>query len=168
MAGALSRSREALEESERAYRDLFDNAQDLVFTCDLQHRILTVNKAGLAFLGYTFDQLRGRPLLDLIAPAQRERVGESMQAVPPGTSRPLVEAAFLRQGDSEAKSSRAGLSRPALPSASTPSVVTSPSGASANRRRSVFVNSWLRRRNCALSARWPPGWRTISTTCSPS
>ncbi|MDP7449554.1 MAG: HAMP domain-containing protein, partial [Candidatus Latescibacteria bacterium] len=102
MAGALSRSREALEESERAYRDLFDNAQDLVFTCDLQHRILTVNKAGLAFLGYTFDQLRGRPLLDLIAPAQRERVGESMQAVPPGTSRPLVEAAFLRQGDSEA------------------------------------------------------------------
>ena len=84
MAGALHRSREALEKSERAYHDLFDNAQDLVFTTDLQHRILTVNKAGLAFLGYEQNELRGRSLFDLVAPAQRGRVNEIMDRVPPG------------------------------------------------------------------------------------
>ncbi|MDA0337520.1 MAG: ATP-binding protein [bacterium] len=95
MAGALQRSREALQESESAYRDLFDNAQDLVFTADLEHRILTVNKAGLGFLGYEREELRGRSLFDLVAPAQRERVRETMQSVASGAARPLVEAALL-------------------------------------------------------------------------
>jgi PAS domain S-box-containing protein len=102
MASALHRSREALEESERAYRDLFDNAQDLVFTTDLQHQILTVNKAGLAFLGYERDELHGRSLFDLVAPAQRVRVSETVQGVEPGAPRPLVEAALLRCQKTEA------------------------------------------------------------------
>lgn len=102
MAGALSTSREALEESERAYRDLFDNAQDLVFTTDLQYRIRTVNKAGLAFLGHDHDKLRGQSLFELVAPAQRQRVADDMQQVPAGTPRPLVEAALLREQDTEA------------------------------------------------------------------
>jgi PAS domain S-box-containing protein len=101
MADALYGSRQALEESERAYRDLFDNAQDLVFTCDLQYRFLTVNKAGLALLGYEQDELSGRSLFDLVTPAQRERVSESMRGVRPGAARPPVEAAFLGGVDSE-------------------------------------------------------------------
>jgi PAS domain S-box-containing protein len=101
MADALYSSRQALEESERAYRDLFDNAQDLVFTCDLQYRFLTVNKAGLALLGYEHDELRGRSLFDLVTPAQRERVSESMRGVRPGAARPPVEAAFLSAENSE-------------------------------------------------------------------
>lgn len=102
MAGALSRSREALEESERAYRDLFDNAQDLVFTTDLQHHILTVNKAGLAFLGYQQEELRGRSLFELVSSPQRQRVRGAMEQVPAGQPRPLVEAALVRQQNSEA------------------------------------------------------------------
>jgi PAS domain S-box-containing protein len=101
MAGALSRSRDALQESERAYRDLFDNAQDLVFTCDLEHRIRTVNRAGLASLGYGPGELTGRSLFDLIVPAQRQRVAESMRAVPTGGPRPPVEASLQRQDGSE-------------------------------------------------------------------
>ena len=105
MAGALHSSREALEESESAYRDLFDNAQDLVFTTDLRHRILTVNKAGLAFLGYGHDELSGRSLFDLVAPAQRGHVNEIVDGVPPGAARPLVEAALLRRPDTAADAS---------------------------------------------------------------
>lgn len=101
MAGALSRSRDALQESERAYRDLFDNAQDLVFTTDLSHRLRTVNRAGLAYLGFSAQQLQGRSLFDLVTPEQRDRVSEVTQAVAPGQPRPHVEASLLRADGSE-------------------------------------------------------------------
>src|SRR5688500_2342912 len=43
---------EALRASEERYRDLFENANDVVFTTDLQMRFTSLNLAGEAITGY--------------------------------------------------------------------------------------------------------------------
>jgi PAS domain S-box-containing protein len=62
----------ALRDSELRFRELVENARDLICTCDLEGRILSINQAGLDLTGYTSDALVGRPLLDLVEPESRE------------------------------------------------------------------------------------------------
>ena len=51
LAESFNEMAAALEASESAYRDLFDNAQDVVFTADTQLRLTSMNGAGLEFFG---------------------------------------------------------------------------------------------------------------------
>jgi PAS domain S-box-containing protein len=74
MADSLARSREELSESERLYRDLFDNAQDMVYTTDVDLRITSANRAAARITGYPAESLVGRDLAALLAPASRERL----------------------------------------------------------------------------------------------
>ncbi len=64
----------ALRDSELRYRELVENARDLICACDLEGRILSVNKAGLDLTGYTSDALVGRPLAELASPESRDHV----------------------------------------------------------------------------------------------
>ncbi|MFH1034526.1 MAG: PAS domain S-box protein [Pseudomonadota bacterium] len=50
----------ALQESERRYRELFDNMSDLIYTQDLEGRFLTVNPALAKLFGYSTEELLGR------------------------------------------------------------------------------------------------------------
>src|SRR5438477_9066484 len=52
---------------EDRYRQIFENANDVIFTTDLEHRVTALNKAGQAVTGYSFDEIGGRKL-DLILP----------------------------------------------------------------------------------------------------
>jgi len=96
MSGSLDHSREALAESERRYRDLFDSAQDLVYTTDLQMRLTSVNRAGLEFLGRGEEEVRGRPFYELLVPEDARRLEEEDHLLPPGAGRPVFEARFAR------------------------------------------------------------------------
>jgi two-component system cell cycle sensor histidine kinase/response regulator CckA len=85
----------ALRDSELRYRDLVENARDLICTCDLDGRILSVNRAGLALTGYTNDSLAGRQILDLVAPESRELAKAMFTGVHADLSSDRIEIAVL-------------------------------------------------------------------------
>ena len=58
----------ALRESEESYRELVENANDIVYTLDLQGRITSVNKAAEAITEYSQDQLIDRDITEILTP----------------------------------------------------------------------------------------------------
>ena len=62
----------ALLDSEKRYRELFENSRGLICTHDLDGRVLSVNAAAAQSLGYEPRELVGRKLEDLLAPDVRQ------------------------------------------------------------------------------------------------
>lgn len=58
----------ALRDSEDRYRDLVEHSTDLICTHDAQGILLSVNEAPLRILGYSREELVGKPLRDFVAP----------------------------------------------------------------------------------------------------
>jgi PAS domain S-box-containing protein len=65
-----------LREGEERYRDLFENANDVIFSLDLSGNFRSVNKATERVTGYSRGELLGLNIADLVAPAQKARVEE--------------------------------------------------------------------------------------------
>jgi len=72
------RADEALRRSEERYRELFENANDLVWTHDLDGSITSMNVSGERVSGYSRDELLGTNIRDLVAPEHLERVREAL------------------------------------------------------------------------------------------
>ena len=60
---------EALATSEKRYRHLVDSGQGLIFTHDLDGKLLSVNPAAAESLGCTPDEMVGRNLIEYLTPA---------------------------------------------------------------------------------------------------
>jgi PAS domain S-box-containing protein len=71
--GALERVRveDALHESQRRFRDLFENSPDAIFVEDLKGNVLDVNLAASILHGVARDQLIGKNAIDHLVPAIR-------------------------------------------------------------------------------------------------
>lgn len=57
-----------LEESERKYKTLIEQAADGIFTTDLEGNFTDINEAGCKIFGYAIDELLSLNLKDIIAP----------------------------------------------------------------------------------------------------
>ena len=68
---------EALRESEERYRELVENANDIVYVLDFDGRITSINKAAETILGYSQDELLGMKITERLASDSIE-VGEQM------------------------------------------------------------------------------------------
>jgi len=66
------------------YRDLLENAIDIVYTRDLEGNITSLNNTGQRVLGYTPEEARGLNLTRLVAPEYRELVRQALDAARAG------------------------------------------------------------------------------------
>ncbi|MEW6555051.1 MAG: PAS domain S-box protein [Actinomycetota bacterium] len=92
-------SRSALEESERKYRTIVDNAQEGIWVIDGDMRTTFVNRRMADMLGYSEGEMLGRPILDFVDDGGRTEIERSMGGGDRGTSR-QYEVEFLRKDGS--------------------------------------------------------------------
>jgi len=70
----LGESEKALQESEKRYRQVVENATDIIYTVDEKGNFTYANPAGLKVTGYSLGELRKLNYADLVLPEHRERV----------------------------------------------------------------------------------------------
>jgi diguanylate cyclase (GGDEF)-like protein/PAS domain S-box-containing protein len=77
------RTDEALIRSEKEYRDLFENANDLIYTHDLKGNFTSLNRAGEKITGYSRDEALNMNISQVVAPeflaAAREMITEKLE-----------------------------------------------------------------------------------------
>lgn len=62
------KARESLRESEERYRDLFENANDIIYVHDLEGNLISINQTGEKLFGYTHDEAVKLNIAQVIAP----------------------------------------------------------------------------------------------------
>jgi two-component system, cell cycle sensor histidine kinase and response regulator CckA len=85
------RSEEALQRSEAKYRELVENANDVVFTIDADGYCLSMNRIGRAISGFVSEDPRGTHLEALVVPEQIESAHRQLQRVLAGEEVPVFE-----------------------------------------------------------------------------
>ena len=73
------KAEEKLRNSEARYRALYRDNPVMLFTLDSQGTVLAVNPAGVNQLGYSLDELKGQPVLNVFHPDDREDVARQLQ-----------------------------------------------------------------------------------------
>jgi PAS domain S-box-containing protein len=84
-----------LKESEERYRDLFENASDLIQSVDREGRFLYVNRAWKETLGYDETQIQQMRIFDIIHPDYRQHCQMLFQRLMAGELLENVEAVFV-------------------------------------------------------------------------
>lgn len=87
----------ALHEVELRYRELLDNANDIVYAHDLDGRFLIVNRAGQEVTGYDLRDLSDLNVWDLVAPESRATVEEAFADAAEGRPIPRIEIEIVRK-----------------------------------------------------------------------
>jgi PAS domain S-box-containing protein len=77
------------------YEDLFENANDIVFTHDLSGRLTSINKAGERLLQFQREQIVSRKLVDLLVEEQRADAVVWIEEVIKGSDLPAAEWDFV-------------------------------------------------------------------------
>jgi PAS domain S-box-containing protein len=60
----------ALRESEERYREIFDNANDIIYTHDLNGNFISLNQTGEQLTGYSKAEVSGMNFADVVVPEQ--------------------------------------------------------------------------------------------------
>jgi PAS domain S-box-containing protein len=76
---ARRRFEEELRASEERYRDLVENANDIVYTLDLQGNLTSFNKAGERITGYNRDEILEHSLGEVMQPDQLALMQEMLK-----------------------------------------------------------------------------------------
>jgi PAS domain S-box-containing protein len=94
-AECLRRSAQREAVHEKRYRELLDNSSDIVYTHDVQGKLITWSKAGELVTGYTQHELSGRKLIELVPAQAREATEKIFQAITSGRGPATFELVIL-------------------------------------------------------------------------
>ena len=72
------RARESLKQTEERYRELFENANDVIYTHDLAGNFTSLNRSGERITGYSWAEAAKMNLADVVAP---EYLDQARQAI---------------------------------------------------------------------------------------
>ncbi len=89
------RAEQTLRESEERFRDLFENASDLIQSVDMDGRFVFVNPAWKQALGYTEEDLKGLRLFDIVDPALLEKAAQRFERLIAGEKLSDFETTFV-------------------------------------------------------------------------
>lgn len=89
------RTEEALKESEERYRELFENANDIVYSHDLTGTITTINRAGERLSGYTRNEILSKSVFDLMSPEGSEAARQYVDHRLAGAAPPTHEVEWI-------------------------------------------------------------------------
>lgn len=86
---------EALRSGEERFRELFENANDVIFLHDLKGIVLAINRAAESLTGYARDEVIGHSFEDLVAPEARYQMQDSISAHLGGSATQRYELPIL-------------------------------------------------------------------------
>lgn len=95
------RAEESLRESEFRFRDLLENASDLVQSVGSDGRLLYVNRAWRESLGYSEEEVDTLDIFDLVHPQSREHCQAAFRQVMEGGRFDHLEACFIARDGRE-------------------------------------------------------------------
>lgn len=95
------RLRRQLTESEEQYRDLFENANDLIQRVGTDGHFIYVNQAWKKSLGYKEEEITGLTVFDILRPDQVEHCREVFEQVMAGESIDRLETVFVSKSGRE-------------------------------------------------------------------
>ncbi len=98
MSQQLITREEELKESEAKYRDLIENASDIIQSVAPDGRFIYVNKAWKETLGYNDDDISRLTLLDIISQNNQEQCKEAFKQVLTGKNVEGIETVFITKG----------------------------------------------------------------------
>ncbi|TAN42655.1 MAG: PAS domain S-box protein [Nitrospirae bacterium] len=84
-----------LQESEERYRDLFENAHDMIQSVSLDGKFIFVNRSWLETMGYTQDELKAITLFDVICPDSKAHCMDIFKKLMTGEPAKNIEAIFI-------------------------------------------------------------------------
>ncbi len=95
---ARHNTEEALRASEERFREIFENANDIIFLHDLKGKILEVNRATEHLTGYSRAEVLGQNFDQLIAPEARDMVLDIVRAHLGGSAPQHYELPVIAKG----------------------------------------------------------------------
>lgn len=85
----------ALVESEERYRDLFENANDMIQSVNAYGRFLYVNQAWQKTLGYSASEIVNMNIFDIIHPEEQKQTRQKFYQVMSGEKLEQIQTAFV-------------------------------------------------------------------------